>query len=358
MPHSRSLVLNLVVLVGLYSGELSISACTTPVYEYALLNWPADPYGIFVFHRGDLSREEQAEIEELKRSPAEPVVRLVDVQADLDEPARRLWERQGEVTLPWMVVCRPSPPGRERVAWTGSLNRENVQRVLDSPMRQEIARRILHGDGAVWIFLESGVRDKDDEAARLLESELKRLSKIVRPVYPIATETQAAEAVEATTGEAVHFSMMRLARDNFEEKFLIDLLLDSEPDLRGLAEPMTFPMFGRGRVLYALVGKGIHAGNIHEACTFLVEGCSCIVKAENPGSDLLMAVDWQGLLEGLPVTTTRAAEINRRDLLREVEPLPVTGGGHWWRIGLLGLIVGVAAVGLIGWITLRRVKTH
>ncbi len=346
-----------VALPWLGAAEFRVTACTTPVYEYALLNWPADTYGLFIFHRGALSQAEQEIVEELNRSPAELMVRLVDVGGNPDEVSRRLWEKQGEATLPWMVVCRPPPFGRERVAWTGPMNMENVRRVTDSPMRREMARRILHGDGAVWILLESGERDKDDVAARLLESELKRMSEMSRPVYPVFTETQAAEGAEAATADPIHFSMIRLARDDREEQFLVDLLLDSEPDLRSLAEPMTFPVFGRGRVLYALVGRGIHAGNIREACTFLLEGCSCIIKAENPGSDLLMAVDWQGLLDGLPVTTAAAVEVNRRDRLREVEPLPITGDGRWWRGGLVGLTVGVAAVGLAGWITLRRVKT-
>jgi hypothetical protein len=45
-------------------------------------------------------------------------------------------------------------------------------------------------------------------------------------------------------------------------------------------------------VLYALVGAGITADNIREAGAFLVGACSCEVKRQNPGTDLLMAVDW------------------------------------------------------------------
>jgi hypothetical protein len=60
-----------------------------------------------------------------------------------------------------------------------------------------------------------------------------------------------------------------------------------------------FPVFGQGRVLYALVGAGINEMTIAETCGFLVGACSCQVKALNPGTDLLIWADWWAGLEGL-----------------------------------------------------------
>ena len=34
------------------------------------------------------------------------------------------------------------------------------------------------------------------------------------------------------------------------------------------------------------------------ACAFLVGQCSCEIKALNPGTDLLMPVDWEGEIDG------------------------------------------------------------
>jgi hypothetical protein len=81
-----------------------------------------------------------------------------------------------------------------------------------------------------------------------------------------------------------------------------------EPDLRDpeiAGQPMAFPVFGRGRALYALVGAGIVPGTIEDASQFLVGACQCTVKADNPGIDLLMSADWDGLVQpSLPVDTT------------------------------------------------------
>ena len=60
---------------------------------------------------------------------------------------------------------------------------------------------------------------------------------------------------------------------------------------------MVFPIFGRGRVLYALVGKGIRADNLGEAARFLIGSCSCQIKEQNPGVDLILSADWKKLLK-------------------------------------------------------------
>jgi hypothetical protein len=66
--------------------------------------------------------------------------------------------------------------------------------------------------------------------------------------------------------------------------------------LKDLKDPMIFPVFGRGRALLPLIGAGITPENIEDSGSFLVGACSCEVKELNPGFDLLLAADWNGLL--------------------------------------------------------------
>jgi len=70
------------------------------------------------------------------------------------------------------------------------------------------------------------------------------------------------------------------------------------PNNDKIRQPIAFPIFGRGRVLCALVGDEIKKENVEEICYFLVGGCSCQVKEANPGWDLLLSADWDGMLEG------------------------------------------------------------
>ncbi len=94
----------------------------------------------------------------------------------------------------------------------------------------------------------------------------------------------------------VQFSVLRLSRTDANEGPFVEMLLDSEEGLRDKefeGQPMAFPIFGRGRSLYAVIGAGIQRDVILDACRFLVGPCSCQVKEQNPGVDLLMAVDWE-----------------------------------------------------------------
>ena len=63
--------------------------------------------------------------------------------------------------------------------------------------------------------------------------------------------------------------LLRVRRDDPAEALLVWMLLGSESDLAGQNEPIAFPVFGRGRVLYALVGDGITADNVRTAGAFL-----------------------------------------------------------------------------------------
>ena len=105
------------------------------------------------------------------------------------------------------------------------------------------------------------------------------------------------------------FSILTLNRDDPQEHFLLKMLLASESDLEELNQPMAFPVLGRGRVLYGLVGKGISELTIGLASRFIIGPCSCQVKNQNPGFDLLMVNDWDEkigtnkLSDPLPETT-------------------------------------------------------
>jgi hypothetical protein len=48
--------------------------------------------------------------------------------------------------------------------------------------------------------------------------------------------------------------------------------------------------------LFALVGKGIKRKLIEETCNSVIGWCSCTIKEDNPGSDLLFKADWEAVV--------------------------------------------------------------
>jgi len=151
----------------------------------------------------------------------------------------------------------------------------------------------LDGHSGVWLLLLSSDQAKDDAAAKLLAEEVDRANKTLR--LPDMTGDRALEGPDSpnVSNLRVEFSVIEMRRSDPAEDILVRMLIGSEPDLVDYQEPMAFPVYGRGRILYALVGQGITAANVMNANAFLVGECACEIKAENPGIDLLLPVEWK-----------------------------------------------------------------
>jgi hypothetical protein len=289
------LAIGKVLACGLILCATPAHACNIPVFRYALEHWPADPYQIVIFHRGPLGPADQAAVALLEKDAAGTLlsangtVRLVDLAQDPEPSLRELFEAQGAPKLPWLVVRYPAGANLGANAWAGRLSADAVHALLDSPLRQEIVRRLLGGASAVWVVLESGDRAKDAAVDALLRTELRHLEETLRLPEP---EPDDAPGQAERPPLRLSFAMVRVSRHDPAEQVLVRLLLSTEPDLAERAEPMVFPVFGRGRVLYALVGAGINANNLRKTAAFLTGACSCEVKRDNPGTDLLLTADW------------------------------------------------------------------
>lgn len=268
----------------------ALYACSIPVFRYALERWDPDAYVVELVHHGELVGEAKAAADLLdgyvrgKEAPVNLAVRHVDAREET--PAR-------------MAVYFPAGVRDRQPVWSAPLTRESVEKLVDSPARKDIVRRLLDGESAVWVLVESGDAEKDGAAAALLEKELKTLEATLELPEDLVAEEADGVLDENAPALRVAFSVVRLKRDDPAEAFLVASLLRTEPDLLGFDEPMAFPVFGRGRALYALVGRGIHEDNIAEACRFVCGACACEIKIGNPGADLLMVADWDEAVERL-----------------------------------------------------------
>jgi hypothetical protein len=275
-PH----LLSFAAALALVLGGAPTRACNVPVFRYALEHWPADRYAVTAYHRGPLTPQEQVWLAGFKR-PANIDLRVVDLS-----------ENPGDARppeLPWLSVRLPGDKGE--AVWAGRLSEQAVKAVLESPARREVARRLRAGESAVWVLLTAGPADRDRDQGARVEQQLRRLERSLE----LPERTAAPE--DRVTGEEVvplrlTLSLLKVSRDDPQEQLLVRALLASEPDLAARSGPMLFPVFGRGRVLYALVDRGIEPGNIDKAATFLVSGCSCTIKHDSLGTDLLLAEDW------------------------------------------------------------------
>lgn len=286
--HSRRLVTAVTVLLLAAGGA---GACTIPVYQWAREQWAADPYLLLVFHRAPLAPAEQALLDHLGGANAPNLlVQTVDLSASLDRATQAVWNSQKDAEPPWLVLRYPHAPPERRHAWAGPLSEANVAALRDSPARRTLVERLLKGDAGVWVLLESGDTAKDRTALNTLERSLQSIPETLRQ-SPVV-DFQQRDLTNKDSLDGIAFSTLRLSRSDPAERVFTDILLGTESDLRDYSEPIAFPVFGRGRALYALVGAGINAETIAEAGVFLATACTCMVKEQNPGADLVLCADW------------------------------------------------------------------
>ncbi len=321
-------------------------ACSTPMYQWALEKWLPDFYDVYVFSNAEQTAAEQA------LWPKTANVRVTWVRPEkesMSNDVAAIWRRQQNASLPWMVVRYPYAPPHLSDVWAGGYSEQAAREVLDSPGRREVFRRLTGGEAAVFVLLLSGDAEQDAAAETRLR---KALENAKAHLQESASKLRSQSGGEMLGYENMRFSYMTLSRNTPAEKFWVAALSRIESDLDTYEEPMAFPVFGRGRVLYTLVGEGIADDMVLEACAFICGACTCLVKAESPGADMLMMGDWMTHApfsqETAPVATAAPA------LPKALEKQLAVSGMSLWPMVALGLLGAFLLTAGISWFILRR----
>ncbi|MEL0117380.1 MAG: hypothetical protein VXB01_00445 [Opitutae bacterium] len=288
------------ICLFLLLGSHLCNACQVPVFRYALERWRTDPYLVFVVAEGELVGEGKAaytqlrELEEDFKSPANLYAEAINLSEEpVDSPFRK-HVADLKVQLPAILAWYPEDRLDGPPIWQVPATPAHTQYLVESPVRREAIRRILSGDSAVWVMLESGNKTADDAAFNNMSKYLKVAAKDLKLPTGVLDAKQAQEALsrgqffeesnvlQSEIPLKLEFSQMRFSRDDPKEKAFMEMLLNMEDDLQELSdEPMCFPVW--------------------DYCAYITGACSCEVKKQNPGIDLLTAMDWDAVIEGSEV---------------------------------------------------------
>ena len=282
LPRRPCLAATLLLLACAWG--LRAPGCSTPVFQFALENWPADPYDLLLTFNGLEAAALRQQADAVLSADGVPVANL-ELRL-LEDPALPT----GTASL---ALNLPNRPAATPPVWRAAWSVDHLRTVIASPARARLTEELLHRATAVFLFLPSGDARVDAPARTRLQEALDELSRTLALPEPADA---APPAPDAPTPTAIRFALLDLSPQDPAEAVLRAVLLASEPDLASLHQPMTFPVFGRGRVLYAIVGAGINRDVLSETCAFLTGACSCEVKAQNPGVDLLLQADWDRAL--------------------------------------------------------------
>lgn len=225
-------------------------ACTTKVSEWVLLNAPANQYTLVYYYKNSVTesalRNNTSIGNEIKH--ANITFRSVE-KDDIDKPYYGLFY--------------------ERRFFARYNNYDELKGLTTSPLREKIASEILKGKLCVLLFLENGNKAKNDRGMEIIQNALK-----TSPFKDIIT-------------------VYRLERTDKEEAHFVSMLVNVEDDLKTIDEPMLFGIFGRFKALEPLLAGGISEENIRLMIDFLTADCSCLIKDDLPGTDILFPDNWE-----------------------------------------------------------------
>ncbi|MFO7965240.1 MAG: hypothetical protein R6U50_15055 [Desulfobacterales bacterium] len=268
-------------------------SCSVPVFRYALERWAPDAYYGMILFKDEMTKDERALYEQLEYNtkndfPLNLKIQAVNTASVSKEKIEDVLKSDIPEKLPVITLWYPGSIGKTAPIFTKRFEPAIVDAISHSPKREELAKRLISKDAAVWILLQSGNMEKDQQVESLLRKELDaahiRLSKKPNPIIPGNQENTV----------SYDFSILHLSQADPLEHIFVKTLLGSESDLyEHRNKPIIMPVFGRGRLLGALFGEFITENNIQGAVSFMTGACSCEVKAMNPGIDLLMAAPWE-----------------------------------------------------------------
>ena len=231
-------------------GAFLSLACTTKVSEWVLLNSAQEQYLLVYFHDNELSENEKLRNSELEsRFMNTNIILKSSVSAGLDNPYYALY-----------LNDRLISEYRQYKA---------LDNIASSPLRKAIATDLKGGMLCTMLYLECGNEAKDNRCLDVVRKAVK----------------------DSPFGEII--TIYELDRNSAEESQFVRMLLNVEPDLPGIMEPMLFGIFGRFRALEPLVANGISEENISLMIDFLTADCSCLIKDNLPGSSILFSGKWE-----------------------------------------------------------------
>jgi hypothetical protein len=322
-------------------GAAQSSACSTPVYRYAMYRWFPAPYRVVFMHdvepgeadlklhaaidaHGDYDKEKFANIElmltDLKKNPE---------LKGWPTFIKKAWEEGRGGTLPeYMVV---SPLGD--ILHIGQLDEAEIKAMVGSPARDQMMKHLAEGKTCAYVLLTCSDDKKNEAAEKIVKKAIKAVDSGEiefydgeLPYWGEEDEQEEGEDNEEKEKKSPHsIGFVKVDRESKTERWLVRSLLSTEPDLKDIDEPMVFAVFGRGRAFPPYLGKGVTYDNMLDYFSEVTGACSCTVKDQNPGIDLLMLNNWDAVAEAM-ADRYGAEEGNERSVTELFPQLVVPGG--------------------------------
>ncbi len=302
-------MLTRLLILGLALASTA-QACTIPVFRFALDRWEADAFQLIL---PPAASQDAAVSDLLRPLRANGKANLTIVNDPQATEARLKYSRESD-----------------HLVWSGKLDAQTFPALLDSPARQKLLQHILAGDSVVWVIAEGGT-EADKTNADRIEKRLQFLEHVAS--LPIQNPNDPDSQLGPGPPLRLKFTTLRLRRDDPAEQPLIQMLAGPQGKVDAATTSFAAAVFAKGRVLGAWPLADLDDASLEDACMFLVGRCSCRLKNENPGWDILLNVDWEKALaaakDAHPIGQPEAnpSVIDTAPVTVTTQPSPDVSGG-------------------------------
>ena len=245
--------------------------CTTKVSEWTMLNFPPAFYELVYFTNGKLDKHVTQKQKKIRNSYKDVNLNfnIIDINHYKNEEEKKMFEMADKEKMPLYALYYKNK------LFTQFKSTDELQTLLESPLLKKMCNELKNGKLCALLLLKTGDQTQNDHSANVLKKYLS--GSILKDIIPVT----------------------HLNPNNVQERMFIKILLNVESDLAYIKEPMLFGIFGRFRILEPLIGKGITAENIDYLIQFLSADCSCIIKTQMPGIDMLYFNKWNDVKPAL-----------------------------------------------------------
>lgn len=301
-------------IVAIVVSAAVANACNIPVFRFALERWKSDSCEVVVFYDGSLSADDQTTVVDLERASLakDGLANLNVIRCDLrnnkDLELSDLWliikkltatevaaKEKSEAKQPMLVARSLKGRGTTINHWYGSLQEAKAAALVESPVRSELTKRLQAGDAIVWLVLKSSDDQKMTAVRDLLKTQCEELPNKVE--LPEGIGLPGSE-LYSEVPLLLQFSVLEIDPSDLKEQYLVRQLKGFHANRVADDEPLIVPVFGRGRALEVIPAAQLNADLMHDLTEFLCGACSCQVKEQNPGFDLLLSTNWNAALFG------------------------------------------------------------
>lgn len=287
----------LIFTLGLLSLVAIVFACKTPVYKYAILNW-ADREYYQILRVYDSSKKQAETDPEIKKQfeGKEFITNVGIIPIDISQDLKQMYgddfptflkEHMGENQPPYNIILNP----RKNVIYKGDIKPDDIPKLIMSPKRKELAEKL--SIGYIMLVLVEG---KDEAKNKKAHEEIKKgIAKSIEVELDIRShgEDPSAPPIDKKTLKPITMSYVAVSPNDANEVWFYRQMQKINPRITDEKEPALYGIVGRGFVFdQGLVGEYLTEEQIVNMTIFLSGPCSCTVKAEAGGIDIITSWEW------------------------------------------------------------------